>query len=82
MSEMSHPIFCVKLQKTAEGLPRPPFPGALGDKIYQHISQEAWKLWQGQQTILINENRLSLVNAKDREFLKTEMNRFLFGELS
>lgn len=79
---MSHPIFCVKLQKTAEGLVRPPFPGELGEKIYQNISQEAWKLWQGQQTILINENRLSLVNAKDRDFLKAEMNRFLFGELS
>lgn len=79
---MSHTVYCVKLQKTAPALPRAPFPGELGEKIYQNISQEAWKLWQGQQTILINENRLSLAKPEDREFLKKQMITYLFGELS
>lgn len=79
---MSHTVFCVKLQKSAEGLSRVPFPGELGERIYQNISMEAWKLWQGQQTILINEHRLSLAKAQDREFLKQELINFLFGKLS
>lgn len=79
---MSRTIFCVKLQKEAEGLERPPYPGPLGQNIYENISKEAWRLWLGQQTILINENRLSLATVTDREFLKKEMEKYLFGKLS
>lgn len=75
---MSRIVFCVKLQKEAEGLLRPPFPGKLGEKIYQHISAEAWKLWQARQTILINENRLNMAEPSAREFIQKEMNKFLF----
>lgn len=79
---MSRTIFCVKLQKEGEGLERPPYPGPLGQNIYENISKEAWRLWLGQQTILINEHRLSLATAKDRDFLKKEMENYLFGKLS
>jgi Fe-S cluster biosynthesis and repair protein YggX len=76
---MTHEVNCVKLNKLAPGLPRPPYPGALGQKIYETISQEAWDLWLAHQTMLINEFRLSLVDPKAREFLKQEMDKFLFG---
>lgn len=75
---MPHTIFCVKLQKEDEGLDFPPYPGALGEKIYNNISQKAWQMWLNQQTMLINEYRLSLVDAKAREFLLQEMQKFLF----
>ncbi|NKB46514.1 MAG: oxidative damage protection protein [Legionellales bacterium] len=72
-------IHCQKLDKQAPGLTTPPYPGELGEKIYQHISQEAWQLWLNHQTMLINEYRLSMLDPKAREFLATEMEKFLFG---
>ena len=77
---MSRQIHCLKLQKNAEGLDRPPYPGELGQKIFANISKEAWNLWLNQQTMLINEYRLSMLDPKARAFLKSEMEKFLFGE--
>ncbi|HSX20798.1 MAG TPA: oxidative damage protection protein [Gammaproteobacteria bacterium] len=72
-------MFCQKLQKEAVGLSAPPFPGDLGTKIYTNICQEAWQQWLSHQTLLINENRLSLADPKARQFLAKEMEAFLFG---
>ncbi|HLF66652.1 MAG TPA: oxidative damage protection protein [Gammaproteobacteria bacterium] len=76
---MTHEIFCQKLQKQAQGLAFAPLPGELGQRIYQHISQEAWQLWLQQQTMLINEYRLNMTEVEARTFLMTEMEKFLFG---
>lgn len=73
-------IFCYKLKKQAPGLAYVPFPGELGQRIYQEISQEAWQLWLQQQTMLINEYRLNMTDVSARTFLSTEMEKFLFGE--
>ncbi len=75
---MQRTVFCQKLKKELPGLEKPPIPGPLGEKIYENISQEAWTLWLGQQIILINENRLRLVDPKAREFLTTALEAFLF----
>ena len=75
---MSRTVQCAKLGKELEGLARAPFPGELGQKIYQNISQEAWNLWMAQQTMLINEHRLSVIDPKAREFLEQQMIQFLF----
>ena len=73
-------IYCSKLQKEALGLEKPPMPGELGEKIYNHISKEAWGLWLKHQTILINEHRLKMNEPQSRAFLMKEMKNFLFGE--
>jgi len=75
---MSRMVDCVKLKKMAEGLERPPYPGELGQRVFDNISKEAWQLWLQQQTILINENRLSLADPKSRVFLEEQMEKFLF----
>ena len=75
---MSRKIFCVKLQKEAEGLTQPPYPGEFGKKIFDSISIEAWQMWLAHQTILINEFRLSMIDPKAREFLRVETQKFLF----
>ena len=75
----NHTVYCLKLHISAEGLSAPPFPNALGQRIYEHISQQAWDMWLGQQTMLINENKLSMIDKKSRDFLKAEMEKFLFG---
>lgn len=75
---MSRQVFCSKLHQEADGLPTPPLPGAIGEKIFNHISKKAWAMWLSQQTMLINEYRLSLMDPKAREFLKNEMEKYLF----
>ncbi|MCF6338550.1 MAG: oxidative damage protection protein [Gammaproteobacteria bacterium] len=77
---MSKMVNCVKLGKEAEGLDRAPLPGDIGQRILNNVSKEGWKLWMQHQTILINENRLSLIDPKAREFLEAEMEKFLFGD--
>ena len=77
---MTRMVNCVKLGKQAEGLDRIPYPGELGQRIFDYVSKEAWQLWMKQQTILINEYRLSVIDPKAREFLEQEMEKFFFGE--
>lgn len=76
---MTRIIDCAKLKKPASGLTNPPYPGELGKRIFESISAEAWQQWLDHQTMLINEHRLSMLDAKARQFLKTEMENFLFG---
>ena len=77
---MSRTVHCVKLGREAEGLGKPPYPGELGQRIYQAVSKEAWQMWLQHQTMLINEYRLSPMDPKARQFLEKEMERFFFGE--
>ncbi len=77
---MTRMIYCAKLKKEAEGLAKPPMPGEKGQRIYEHISKEAWQMWVQHQTMLINEYRLSAIDPKARQFLMQEMEHFLFGE--
>ena len=73
-------IYCSKLKKEAESLEKQPLRGALGEKIFECISKEAWQSWITHQTMLINEYRLNLIDVKSRHFLMQEMEKFLFGE--
>lgn len=76
---MSRKVQCVKLGREAEGLERQPYPGELGKRIFDNVSKEAWQLWLRQQTMLINEYRLSPINPKHREMLEREMEKFFFS---
>ncbi|MES9992349.1 MAG: oxidative damage protection protein [Candidatus Thiodiazotropha sp.] len=77
---MSRTVQCVKLNREAEGLERPTYPGELGQRIFDNVSKEAWQQWLQHQTMLINENRLSPVDPKARKFLEEQMEQFFFGE--
>lgn len=77
---MNHFVFCIKLKKNAEGLKTPPVPGPLGQRLYEHVSKEAWQQWLKHQTLLINEHRLNLLDAKSRQFLMLELEKYFFGE--
>jgi Fe-S cluster biosynthesis and repair protein YggX len=72
-------VKCVKLGREAEGLDFPPLPGALGKRIWENVSKEAWQAWQAQQTRLINENRLNLADARARKYLLEQAEKFFFG---
>ena len=76
---MARMVNCVKLGREAEGLDLPPVPGALGKRIFENVSKEAWQQWLAHQTMLINEYRLSTIDPKARKFLVEEMEKFFFG---
>jgi len=73
-------IFCKKYQKELEGLDFPPMPGPLGEEIFDTISKLAWQDWMKQQTMLINEKHLNMMNMDDRKYLNTQMDKFLNNE--
>lgn len=76
---MARMVNCVKLNKEAEGLPVPPYPGDLGVRIYQNVSREAWQGWLKHQTMLINEYRLTPIEPKARKFLEEQMEKYFFS---
>ena len=76
---MSRTVECVILKTEAEGLDYAPYPGELGERIYNNVSKEAWQQWLGHQTMLINENRLTPIEPEARQFLAKEMEKFFFG---
>ena len=77
---MGDMVNCVVLKKEAEGLDKAPYPGELGQRILENASKEAWAMWMKQQTMLMNENKLSPIDPKHRQFLLDEMEKFFFGE--
>jgi Fe-S cluster biosynthesis and repair protein YggX len=76
---MTRMVQCTYLKKEAPGLTFAPYPGELGKRIYEGISQEAFDLWKKHQTMLVNENRLNLADARARQYLARQMEQFLFG---
>ncbi len=77
---MTRMVKCVLLGREGEGLDRVPWPGELGQRIYDNVSKEAWQQWVGQQTMLMNEYRLNAIDPNARKFLAGEMEKFFFGE--
>jgi Fe-S cluster biosynthesis and repair protein YggX len=73
-------IYCQKLRQELEGLNFAPHPGELGQRIFNEISKQAWQNWLKHQTMLINENRLNVLDRETRKNLESEMINYLFGE--
>jgi Fe-S cluster biosynthesis and repair protein YggX len=76
---MARTVNCVMLKKEAEGLDFAPYPGELGKRIYDNVSKEAWAAWLKHQTMLVNENRLTLADARARQYLARQMENYFFG---
>jgi Fe-S cluster biosynthesis and repair protein YggX len=76
---MTRMVNCIKLGKEAEGLGFQVYPGELGKKIFDNVSKEAWADWVKLQTMLVNENRLNLADARARDYLKRQMENHFFG---
>ena len=73
-------VFCVKFQREMAGLDEPPFNGELGEKIYNNVSKEAWRLWGEHCKMLLNEYRLNPANKQDQELIVKQMEQYFFGE--
>lgn len=77
---MARMVECKKLGKQAEGMPYKPFDNELGQKIYDTISMEAWKLWIEHSKMIVNEYRLDLTSPKGTALLLEEAEKYFFGE--
>ena len=77
---MTNRVQCVVLNVEAEGLDAPPFPGELGERIYQNVSREGWKQWLERLTTIINENGLNTADPKNIELIEKHMAGFFFQE--
>ena len=77
---MARTVNCIKLGREAEGLDFAPYPGDLGKRIFESVSKEAWQQWLKHQTMLVNENRLNLADARARQYLLKQAEKHFFGE--
>ena len=74
-------VFCVKFQREMPGLDEVPFEGdPLGQRIFENVSKEAWKMWLEHMKMIMNEYRLNLGTAEAQDFLLKQMEDYFFGE--
>jgi Fe-S cluster biosynthesis and repair protein YggX len=73
-------VQCTVLKRDAEGLEKPPYPGELGERIFQHVSHEGWTQWLERLVLIINENGLSTADPSAIDLIEQHMLGFLFGE--
>lgn len=77
---MARMVQCVKLGRFLPGLDRPPFPGELGERVYNNVSAQGYGLWPSYATMIINHNGLSLGNPQHRDYLHQQMEEFFFAK--
>ena len=77
---MPRMVKCVKLGREAEGMKWKPFEDEFGQKLFDNVSQEAWKMWLEHSKMLINEYRLDLMSPKAQQILMEQCEQFFFGE--
>ena len=57
-----------------------PWPGPLGQRIYDNVSQEAWELWEERMKMILNEYRLLPFQKEAQVLVAKHMEEFFFGE--
>jgi Fe-S cluster biosynthesis and repair protein YggX len=77
---MARTVHCVKLGVEAEGLDKPPFKGELGQRVFDNVSKQAWRMWLEHSKMLINEYRLDLVSEAGQKVWMAEVEKYFFGE--
>lgn len=77
---MTRTVFCRKYQKELEGLERAPFPGPKGEDIFENVSRDAWQDWLKEQTMLINEKHLNVMDPQTKAYLDSQRDKFLANE--
>ena len=73
-------VKCVKFGKELPGLDEAPWPGDLGQRIYDNVSQQAWDMWLEHLKMIINEYRLSPATPEAQEIIAKQMEEYFFGE--
>ena len=77
---MSRMVFCKVLEKEAPGLAEYTYPGEIGERIFNEVSDEGWKKWLERLTSIINENGLNTADPASIKVIEQHMIGFLFDE--
>ena len=80
MSTSGRTVFCVKMQQVLPGLEQPPWPGEIGQRLYENVSAQAWKMWEERQKMILNEYRLMPWQQEGQELILKHLEEFFFGE--
>jgi Fe-S cluster biosynthesis and repair protein YggX len=72
-------VFCVKLQRELPALDAPPWPGPLGQRIFEQVSEEAWVMWEERMKMILNEYRLLPFQKEAQQLIAKQMEEFFFG---
>src|SRR5579863_3965645 len=73
-------VHCVKLGRDLPGLERIPWKGELGKRVYENVSQEAWKMWIEHSKMLMNEYRLNPLDPASQKIMEEQMEEYFFGQ--
>ena len=73
-------VMCVKFQKELPGLDSVPWPGELGQRIFDTVSKDAWKLWEERMKMILNEYRLMPWQKEAQDLVAKHMEDFFFGD--
>ena len=73
-------VHCVKFGREMPGLDRVPWKGDLGQRIYDNVSKEAWKMWIEHSKMVMNEYRLNPLDPQSQTIIAQQMEEFFFGE--
>lgn len=73
-------VQCRILKRSAPGLDRPPYPGELGQRIYEEVSHDAWRQWLEQLSILMNDHHLNTADPKALDDIEAMMRAYLFED--
>lgn len=76
---MPRMVMCAKLGRELPGLDEAPFDTELGQKIYETVSADAWKMWAEHSKMLLNEYRLQPWKPEAQQFLVEQMQQYFFG---
>jgi len=80
MTSAGRTVYCVKLKKELPGLDEAPWPGELGQRIYDHVSAEAWSMWEDRMRMILNEYRMMPWQKEAQDLMAQFMEAFFFGE--
>lgn len=73
-------VKCVKFGREMPGLDRIPWKGELGKRVFENVSQEAWKMWIEHSKMVMNEYRLNPLDPNSQKIMEEQMEQFFFGE--
>ena len=70
-------LTCRRCKEDKPGLEAPPFRGELGEMVHASVCADCWRAWLDEQTIQMNERRLSLARPDHQELVRKLMREFL-----
>lgn len=73
-------VKCIKLGEELPGLSAPPSPTELGMKVFENVSEKAWKEFLEHFKMVINEYRLDLTSPMADQIFEQKMQEYFFGD--